>query len=72
MLAILINKTKYDSIIVGSCVVQIIKKIGKIYIAMSEVIRQFNTDEKPIKHQFTPYKGTEEIMYIIYYPHSTI
>ena len=26
VLAILINKTKYDSIIVGSCVVQIIKK----------------------------------------------
>ena len=30
VLAILINKTKYDSIIVGSCVVQIIKKkLGK-------------------------------------------
>ena len=36
------------------------------------VIRQFNTDEKPIKHQFTPYIGTEEIMYIIYSPHSTV
>ena len=48
------------------------KKMGKIYIAKSEVIRQFNTDEKPIKHQFTPYIGTEEIMYTIYSLHSTI